>query len=144
MRHVGRAPCPQQTQGFSVDLILLVWVGVGGALGSIARYLLSVAIEWQQPTGFPYATLVVNTVGSLILGFVTAYWIASTTLSAELRLFLTVGFCGGFTTFSTFGYETARLLESGSYRMAALNASLNIGLSLFATFAGFALARRLT
>ena len=127
-----------------MDLILLVWVGLGGALGSIARYVLSYAIEWQQPWGFPYATLIVNTTGSLLLGLLMTRWIASTTLSAELRLLLTVGFCGGFTTFSSFGYETARLLEEGQYRSAAGNVVLNVGLSLGATFLGFWIARRLT
>ena len=124
-----------------MDLILLIWVGIGGALGSIARYLVAYAIEWRQPTGFPYATLLVNTSGSLVLGFLMNYWIASNTLSAELRLLLTVGFCGGYTTFSSFGYETVRLLEAGNYRSAILNVVFNVGLSLAATFGGFAIAR---
>ena len=120
---------------------LFLWVGAGGAVGSVARYMLTYAIQWQRPAAFPYATLVVNTSGSLLLGFLVSYWIASTTLSAELRLFLTVGFCGGFTTFSTFAYETADLIESGDYRAAAAYVLLSVVLSVGAMFAGFALSR---
>lgn len=133
----------QQCEDERVEPKLLWWVGAGGALGSVARYMLTYAIQWQRPTAFPYATLAINTSGSLLLGFLLSYWIASTTLSAELRLFLTVGFCGGFTTFSAFAYETADLIESANYRAATAYVIMSVVLSIAATFTGFALARAL-
>jgi len=116
------------------------YVALGGAIGSVARFLLSGFI--QRPGGsFPLATLLINITGSLLLGFLLEYTLAAPAISREARALLTTGFCGGFTTFSTFSYETAKLLESGDYRRAALYVGLSLCVSLAGTFAGFSLGR---
>jgi len=124
-----------------MDLSLVLYVGIGGALGSMSRFGLTYMIQSRQLSPFPVATLLINVTGSLLLGFIMRYATDSTALSAEVRLLLTSGFCGGYTTFSTFSYETAKLYEDGDYRRAALYAALSVVLSLAGTFAGFSLAR---
>lgn len=124
-----------------MNLSLALYVAVGGALGSVSRYALTYLIQSRQLSPFPTATLLINVTGSILLGFLMRYATDSTSLSAELRLLLTTGFCGGYTTFSTFSFETARLYEDGDYRRAALYAVLSVILSLAGMFAGFALAR---
>lgn len=118
------------------------WVALGGAAGSVARYLLGYAIQQRIGPGFPIGTLIINITGSLLLGFLWRYAIG-TEASPELRALLTTGFCGGYTTFSTFSYETAVLIEGGEWRRAALYAALSVVLALVGTFAGFGLARQL-
>lgn len=110
-------------------------VGTGGALGSIARYALSgLALGGLQPWGIPLGTLTVNAAGSLLIGLLTA------TLRSETAAWLlTVGFCGGFTTFSTFSLDALRLLKAGSYGPAAAYA----GTSLVLCIAFAALGMRL-
>jgi CrcB protein len=124
-----------------VDLRILLYIGAGGALGSITRYGVSYLVQSRSTSVFPIATLLINTSGSLLLGFIMLYALESSAITAELRLLLTVGFCGGYTTFSSFGYETVRLLEEGDYARAALYVCLSIMLALAATFLGFTLAR---
>ena len=120
---------------------LLLWIGAGSALGGMSRYALTVAVQSRLTTPFPVATLGINISGSLVLAFVMGIALNSTALSQEVQLFLTTGFCGGFTTFSTFSYETARLVEIGDYRRAGVYAVASVILSLAGTFAGFAIAR---
>lgn len=92
----------------------LVWVALGGAVGSIGRYLVGYWIQKQWPSAFPWGTLVVNILGSLTLGIFAA-WLAKNNLSESQRLFLMVGLCGGFTTFSTFALENFTLYKQGDY-----------------------------
>jgi CrcB protein len=92
---------------------------------------------------FPVGTLVINITGSLLLGFIMRYALTSGAISPETRILLTTGFCGGYTTFSTFSYETALLLEEGEFYRAALYIGLSVFVALLGTFAGFALAQRL-
>ena len=89
---------------------------------------------------FPYGTLTINVTGSLLLGFLVRY-LTQTPANPELRAALTIGFCGGFTTFSTFSYEAARLMEDGSTSRAITYMAASVLLSLAAMFAGFAIAR---
>jgi len=110
--------------------VLLVFAG--GAVGAPARYLLDRWITGRRRAGvFPWGTLAVNLAGSLILGFVLG---AARTLPEDVVTLLGTGFCGALTTFSTFGYETMRLLEDGSVLEAGCNAlgSLVAGLALAA------------
>lgn len=101
----------------------LLAVGLGGAAGSIARYLLSYSIfAGHTLCGFPTGTFVVNAAGSLLIGVLTG---AVTDVSFVTRL-LTIGFCGGFTTFSTFSADTVRLLRDGQYAPAALYIVLSV------------------
>jgi CrcB protein len=118
---------------------MLLTIALGGAAGTLARYGLG---AWAQrySAAFPIGTLVINVLGSLLLGFLFRVLVQSG-VSPELRVGLTIGFCGGFTTFSTFSFETATLLEGGSWTRAALYVTGSVLLSLLATFAGFALAR---
>ena len=116
-------------------------VAFGAALGGVARYYLSSAIQHRLGATFPWGTLVINVSGSLLLGVLMRYALATPSVSAELRAFLTTGVCGGYTTFSTYSYETATLLEDGQYGRASTYALASVVLALVATFAGFVLAR---
>lgn len=118
-------------------------VAVGAAAGGVSRYYLSVAVHNRVGAAFPWGTLLVNVSGSLLLGFLMRYALATPSLSAEMRLLLTTGFCGGYTTFSTFSYETAMLLEDGQYERAATYAVASVVVALIATACGFMLAREL-
>ena len=118
----------------------LVWyVALGSAVGGASRFALSSVIQQRAGT-FPVGTLVINITGSLVLGFVMRYALGSTSVSAETRALLTTGFCGGYTTFSTFSYETIALVEDGDYRRAAFYVVASVVLSLAATFLGLAAA----
>jgi len=116
-------------------------VALGAGVGGVSRYLLASAIQQRAGTAFPWGTLVVNVSGSLLLGFLLRYALATPSFSAEMRALLTTGFCGGYTTFSTYSYETAALLEDGQYSRAGLYAAASVLLALAGTVAGFALAR---
>jgi CrcB protein len=91
----------------------------------------------------PYGTLTVNVVGSLLLGLIMEGSLRSTLLSPDLRFGLTVGFMGGFTTFSTFSYETVRLMEEGSFVAAGVNILLNVIVCIAAALLGIYLARQI-
>lgn len=122
----------------------LLWqVALGSAVGGAARVAISTLLQQRAGTAFPIGTLVVNITGSLVVGFVLRYALGTPAISAETRALLATGFCGGYTTFSTFSYETIKLLEDGDYRRAALYAVLSVGLSLAATLAGMVVAGEL-
>lgn len=121
-----------------------IWyVAVGGAIGSVARFLLGPALQRSFDTVFPIGTLVINVLGSFVLGFLMRLVMEGVNLTPDVRAFLTVGLCGGFTTFSTFSYETMRLLEDGESVRAAAYVVLSVALALAAAFAGMLLAREL-
>jgi CrcB protein len=105
-------------------------VALGAGVGGVSRYLLASAIQQRAGTTFPWGTLVVNVSGSLLLGFLLRYALATPSFSAEMRALLTTGFCGGYTTFSTYSYETAALLEDGQYSRAGLYAAASVLLAL--------------
>ena len=122
----------------------LIWlVAVGGATGSVLRYAVATWIQTRSGGAFPLGTLVVNVSGSILLGSVLRYALSTPAASAEVRALLTTGIIGGYTTFSTFAYETAALLESGSWRRAVVYVGLSVTISLIGTFLGFAVAREL-
>ena len=121
--------------------MLVILVAIGGAVGSVARLVLSTVIQQRAGAGIPVGTLVVNVAGGLIIGFILRYSLGSTSIGAEGRALLASGFCGGFTTFSAFSYETLGLIESGDYRRAAVYVVSSVALSLIATFAGIAIAK---
>jgi CrcB protein len=118
-------------------------IAVGAAIGGVARYYLASAIQQRVGATFPWGTLLINVTGSLLLGFIIRYALASPSVSVEMRALLTTGFCGGYTTFSTYSYETATLLEEGQYQRAGVYALGSMVLALAATFVGFTLAREL-
>lgn len=123
---------------------MLLYVAVGGLLGTLSRYFLQGWIQTRSgAVAFPVGTLAINLAGSFVLGFVIRFATGSTVVSPELRAGLTVGFCGAFTTMSTFSYETVRLLGDGEYWPAALYmAGTTLG-CMGAVIAGTALAERL-
>jgi len=122
--------------------MLVLYIAIGGTAGTLARYFLQ---GWIQPRSgaFPLGTLVINIVGSLTLGFVIRYATGSTVVSPELRAALTIGFCGAFTTMSTFSYESIALLGDGEYWRAGMYMGGTIVGCLVAVVAGTALAERL-
>lgn len=120
--------------------MLYLFIAIGSALGGVTRYAVGVTLQPRFGLEFPVATLLINVTGSLLLGFLLRAALGSTSVSPEMRALLTTGFCGGYTTFSTFSYETAALIESGQYARAATYVVLSVVLSLVATFLGFALA----
>jgi CrcB protein len=122
---------------------LLWYVALGSAVGGASRFALSTFVQQRASSAFPFGTLIVNITGSLILGFVLRYALGSPSVSAEVRALLTTGFCGGYTTFSTFSYESIRLIEDGDYRRAAIYIVLSVAVSLIATFLGIAAAGQL-
>lgn len=120
----------------------MIWfIAAGGAAGSVCRFLLSSVLQQRLATSFPAGTLVVNVTGSVLLGFLLRYALDTPALSPEVRALLTTGFCGGYTTFSTFSYETVALLQGGDYRRAAAYVLGSVAVSLLGTLAGIEAAR---
>ena len=122
---------------------MLWYIAVGSAIGGVSRYLVGGLSQRLVGGTFPSGTLLINITGSFLLGFILRYGVETTTLTPEVRAFLTVGFCGGYTTFSTFSYETIALAEDGQWTRAALYVALSVGLSLVAMFLGLVAAREL-
>jgi len=120
---------------------LLAYVAAGSAIGGAARLLLGTFLQQRTGASFPVGTLAVNITGSFVLGFLVRYSVASPTITPELRALLTTGICGGYTTFSTFSFETATLIEDARYERASIYILLSVGLALIGTFLGFAAAR---
>ena len=121
---------------------MLLYVALGSAIGGVSRYLLGGLVQRMLDTTFPAGTLLVNVTGSFLLGAIIRYALETPSLTPEVRAFLTIGFCGGYTTFSTFSYETMALLEDGEWARAGVYITASVILSLIATFTGFALARQ--
>ena len=120
-----------------------LWICLGGAAGTGARYLLSGWALSAFGPSFPYGTIGVNVLGSFLLGLLVPIFVATPALSPTLRLALTTGVMGGFTTYSAFNQETIRYIQDGTWRLALGNVALTLLLCLAAGFAGVALGRSL-
>ncbi len=118
----------------------LVLVMLGAAVGAPCRWLLDQAVQARRETAFPLGTWIINVSGSLLLGVILGA-AAFGPGSRELVALAGTGFCGGFTTYSTFGYETVRLAEDGSYLEAGMNVVSSLAVGLLAAFAGWYLAK---
>jgi CrcB protein len=121
----------------------LLLIALGGAAGSVLRYLVGGAAQHLSQRGFPIGTLSVNVLGCLLIGILVRLFLNMQT-AAAMRAFLVVGFCGGFTTFSAFSHETAGLIEGGEYARAAAYMILSVTLCVGATFAGMGAVRAVT
>ena len=118
----------------------ILLVGIGGFTGSIARYLVYVFIEKRLTSYFPLSTFVVNIMGSLILGIIAAL-VFKNHINESMRLLLAIGFCGSFTTFSTFAYENLQLLNQKPL-MALSYTAASLVLGIFLTYCGFELGKQ--
>jgi CrcB protein len=116
-------------------------ISFGGAIGSIARYELGAWIASRWGAAFPWGTFVINVTGSLVLGFFLALATERLPLDPRWRFLVAIGFCGGYTTFSTFAYETAHLLNARDLALALANVAGSAVFSVLAVFGGAALAR---
>lgn len=119
-----------------------VWlIGLGGFIGSVSRYWVQQYFLRLVPGAFPLGTFVVNVLGCLLIGLLLGVFERHTALPAPWRLFLTTGFCGGFTTFSTFAYESVALGRTGELLLLALYAAGSLLVGMLAAFVGVWAAR---
>ncbi len=119
----------------------LFFIAVAGGMGTLGRYGLGGLAQRLLGIGFPYGTLLVNVLGSLLIGFIMQIGLNTDVIPRSMRVLLTVGFLGGFTTFSSFSWETVGYIQAGAWVLAGLNIAANLGLSLVATILGMALGR---
>ncbi len=122
-------------------MLQVLVVGFGGFLGTVARFGLSGLVHKHFGGSFPLGTLVINILGCLVIGILMYLIEDRSMFGPTARLFLTIGLLGGFTTFSSFGYETVELLRDGDYRSAAINVGASVLLGLGAVWAGRALMK---
>jgi CrcB protein len=118
-----------------------LWICLGGAVGTGARYLVAVGGPRIWGVSFPYATLLVNAAGSFLLGAIMHLGLTTSLISPTARLVLATGVMGGFTTYSTFNYETIEYLREGALGLAALNVVATLSACLLAGALGLAAAR---
>jgi CrcB protein len=114
-------------------------IGLGGALGSVARYWVSSTVGGRMGVRFPYGTMVVNLTACAVIGFALTLLSKRVELDPAWRYFTTIGFIGAYSTFSTFEWETLETLRSGAFLLAALYVGSSVVLGLVATWAGAAL-----
>ena len=118
-------------------------IAAGGAIGALLRYWTSTAVHARLGTAFPYGTLLVNMIGSLLMGFLYIWLLERMVEGTVLRAFLLVGLLGAFTTFSTFSLETLNLFESGQAARALANIVASVTLCISAASLGILAARQL-
>ncbi len=120
-------------------MLQIIYIGVGGFIGAVSRFLVSRYMNNLLPN-FPLGTLTVNIIGSFILGFIVYSVSLGRSISPEMRDFITIGILGGFTTMSSFAYESFRLMELGEILLFSLNLAMNLVLCIAAVYAGKELA----
>lgn len=121
----------------------ILYIALGGVAGTLSRYGLEGWIQGRTASGFPLGTLTVNLSGSLLLGFILRLATGATLITPDVRAGLTIGFCGAFTTMSTFSYESVALLHDGDYLRAALYMIATILGCVVAVILGTALGNKL-
>jgi len=120
----------------------LLLIAVFGAAGTLARYGLQGLVQVKMGSTFPYGTLAINLTGCFFLGLIGQFTLNRMVISPELRMAIAVGFFGGYTTFSSFGWETAKMLEAGEWIWATTYVASSVVLGLFLSVAGIRLASR--
>jgi fluoride exporter len=118
---------------------MILIVGLGGFLGSSIRFIIQKYFSFVSSSLFPFPTLLINLTGCLMIGILFGLASKYNILSNEMRLFLTTGFCGGFTTFSTFSNESFILLKEGNLQYFVLYVVLSVVLGIFLTFIGYSI-----
>lgn len=121
-------------------MVECIVVGIGGFIGAVCRYLIGL-IPLKEAYVFPIKTFIINIIGSLIIGMIAALASKNNLLNPKVVLFLKVGLCGGFTTFSSFALETSTLMKNGDAHIALLYAVLSIVFSVIAVFVGQSIIR---
>ncbi len=124
-------------------MAIALYIAIFGAAGCLSRYYLSGWVYGILGRSFPYGTFAVNIIGAFIIGLIMEFGVRSTLIPPSIRIGLTVGFLGGLTTFSTFSYETFKLLEDGEFLIASANALLSVMTCLLFTWLGIIAARYL-
>jgi CrcB protein len=119
------------------------WIAIGAIVGASARYFLTGLFVRNLSSAFPYSTLLINVTGSLVLGFFLAYSTDRVLLDPRWRLFIAIGFCGSYTTFSSYAFESFALMEQSQWLLASVNVLASNVLCLAGVLAGAALARGL-
>ncbi|MDK9700437.1 MAG: fluoride efflux transporter CrcB [bacterium] len=119
----------------------ILWVALAGVAGTLSRYGMTGVAYRILGDRFPYGTLLVNVIGSIVIGFVMHVGISTALLPKTVRVAVTIGFLGAFTTFSSFSYETIRILEERMWGMATLNIASNVVLSLLGCWIGIVFAK---
>ena len=119
----------------------LLYIALGGAFGSALRYFIQYSIHKTFPNAFPYGTFLVNVVGCFLVGFLISFFAKEKQMSEHLELLLIAGFCGGFTTFSTFAFEGNMLLTQGRTGYAFLYIGLSVLAGMAVAYLGFRLGK---
>ena len=131
---------PVHLKLLSMSRIFLL-VGMGGFVGGVSRYYSQQIITKLFPSALPYGTLAVNISGCLLIGIIYGLFERGNVLTIEWRLFLATGFCGGFTTFSNFSYESIKLIQDGEFFYLALYIALSVIIGFAATYLGMSIVK---
>jgi CrcB protein len=121
----------------------ILWIALFGAIGTLCRYGLQSLMPFRTATAFPYGTLLVNLTGCFFLALIAQFTLHRMVIAPEWRVAIAVGFFGGYTTFSSFGWETAKMLEEGAWARAAAYVTASVVAGLFLSAAGIRLANKL-
>ena len=119
-----------------------IWIALGAVVGASARYFLSTLIARDFVSAFPYGTLLINLTGCFLLGLIGQFTLNRMVISPDWRVAIAVGFFGGYTTFSSFGWETAKMLEDGEWLRASTYVAASVAAGLLLSVAGIRLANR--
>ena len=119
----------------------LILVAIGGASGSVLRYLIHWIVSKKTFSTFPYQTFIVNIIGCLIIGILVGYLAKNQSQNETLKLLLITGFCGGFTTFSAFGLENVNMIQNQNYQLAFIYTSLSLVLGILAVSLGIFISK---
>lgn len=120
----------------------ILLIAIFGAVGTLTRYGLQGLIQFRAGGAFPYGTLLINLTGCFLLGLIGQFTLNRMLISPDWRVAITVGFFGGYTTFSSFGWETAKMLEDGEWLRATTYVAASVFVGLFLSVAGIRLANR--